>query len=137
MINFLKNSIAVFILFLLLPKLGSAQSCIIPSINAQAGTGPSTVVCAGQCAALTATMVAPPRSTTTYSVEAVTYSTMPYLGGNNVFSTSSDDLWSDSINIGFNFCYFGNTYRKLLVGSNGEITFDLTRANQFESWVTT
>lgn len=136
MINFLKNSISIFILFLVLPKLGLSQ-CTIPSINAQAGTGPSTVVCAGQCANLTATMVSPPNSTTTYSVGSVTYSTMPYFGGNNVFSTSSDDLWSDSISIGFNFCYFGNTYSKLLVGSNGEITFDLTKANGFESWVTT
>ncbi|MBP7808227.1 MAG: gliding motility-associated C-terminal domain-containing protein [Bacteroidia bacterium] len=137
MTNFIKSSIAIFLLLVALSKQGSAQSCIIPSINAQAGTGASTTVCSGQCAALTATMVAPPRSTTTYSVGAVTYSTMPYFGGNNVFSTSSDDVWSDSINIGFNFCYFGNTYRKLLVGSNGEITFDLTRANSFESWVTT
>ena len=137
MTNFLKSSISIFLLLVTLSKQGSAQSCIIPSINAQAGTGPSTIVCAGQCANLTATMVAPPRSTTTYSVGAVTYSTMPYFGGNNVFSTSSDDLWSDSISIGFNFCYFGNTYSKLLVGSNGEITFDLTKANGFESWVTT
>ncbi|MBK7666110.1 MAG: gliding motility-associated C-terminal domain-containing protein [Sphingobacteriaceae bacterium] len=137
MTNFLKSSISIFLLLVALSKQGSAQSCIIPSINAQAGTGASTTVCSGQCAALTATMVAPPRSTTTYSVGSVTYSTMPYFGGNNVFSTSSDDLWSDSISIGFNFCYFGNTYNKLLVGSNGEITFDLTRANAPESWVTT
>jgi len=137
MTNFLKSSISIFLLLVSLSKQGSAQSCIIPSINAQAGTGASTTVCSGQCANLTATMVAPPRSTTTYSVGAVTYSTLPYFGGNNVFSTSSDDVWSDSISIGFNFCYFGNTYRKLLVGSNGEITFDLTRANTPESWVTT
>jgi len=136
MSNFFKTSIAVFILILSIPKFGSAQ-CVTTTINAQAGTGPSTVVCAGQCASLTATVVPPPNATTTYSYSSVTYSTFPYFGGSNVFNTASDDLWSDSINIGFNFCYFGQSYNKLLVGSNGEITFDLTRANQPESWICT
>jgi len=135
--NFLKNSLYFFTLFTLIQNQASAQACFTPSINAQVSTGPTTVVCAGQCANLTASVIPPPNSTTTYSFSSVTYSTAPYFGGNNVFSTSSDDLWSDSINIGFNFCYFGQTYNKLLVGSNGEITFDLTKANGFESWVTT
>ncbi len=135
--NFFKNSICFFALFALIQQHASAQACFTPSINAQVSTGPTTVVCAGQCANLTASVIPPPNSTTTYSFASVSYSTAPYFGGNNVFSTSSDDLWSDSINIGFNFCYFGNTYKKLLVGSNGEITFDLTKANSFESWVTT
>ena len=134
--NFFVKYITAFVLICFLPTLGSAQ-CINPSINAQVGTGPSTVVCAGQCANLTASLVAPPNSTTSYSVSSTTYSTLPYVGGSNAFATSSDDVWSDSISIGFNFCYFGNTYSKLLVGSNGEITFDLTRANLPESWVTT
>lgn len=135
MINFLKNSISLFILLVLLPKVNSAQ-CVTTTINAQAGTGPSTTICSGQCANLTATIQPPPNSTTTYSVGSTTYSTMPYAGGNNVFASSADDLWSDSISIGFNFCYFGNTYNKLLVGSNGEITFDLSLANSPEQWIT-
>ena len=127
--NFFKNSIYFFVLLATLQKQASAQACFTPGINAQVGTGPSTVICAGQCANLTATLIPPPNSTTTYSVASVSYSTLPYFGGNNVFSTSTDDLWSDSISIGFNFCYYGNTYKKLLVGSNGEITFNLAFAN--------
>ncbi|HWY11788.1 MAG TPA: hypothetical protein VN026_10710, partial [Bacteroidia bacterium] len=135
--NFFKNGLYFFVLFALIQKQASAQACFVPSINAQVSTGPSTFVCAGQCANLTASVVAPPNSTTTYSYASVSYSTMPYFGGNNAFATSSDDLWSDSINIGFKFCYFGNTYSKLLVGSNGEITFDLSFANGPESWINT
>lgn len=134
--RFFKLYFLFFVLLLLLPKFGASQ-CINPSINAQVATGPSTTVCSGNCANLTASVVAPGNATTSYSVASVSYSTHPYVGGSNVFATSSDDLWSDSISIGFDFCFYGQTYKKLCVGSNGEITFDLSRANTFESWVTT
>src|SRR5574343_300822 len=136
MTSFLKKSLIALTWLFLVPEFAFSQ-CINPSVNAQAGTCPSTLVCAGQCANLTATAVPPNNATTSYSVAPVTYSTLAYFGGNNVFPTASDDVWSDSINIGFDFCYFGNTYKKLVVGSNGEITFNLSKANQPETWVTT
>jgi hypothetical protein len=36
-----------------------------------------------------------------------------------------DDRWSNTINIGFDFSFFGNTYNQLLIGDNGVVTFDL------------
>lgn len=134
--RFFKFYYFVFALIMILPKFGSAQ-CVNPSVNAQVATGPSTTICSGNCANLTASVVPPPNATTSYSVASVSYSTHPYVGGSNVFATSSDDLWSDSISIGFNFCFYGQSYSKLCVGSNGEITFDLSKANTFESWITT
>jgi len=40
-----------------------------------------------------------------------------------------DDGYSQVINIGFTFCYYGNMYDQLVVNDNGFITFDLTTAN--------
>ncbi|MDX2172751.1 MAG: gliding motility-associated C-terminal domain-containing protein [Bacteroidota bacterium] len=135
MINFLRINIFIFIILIALPKSGFSQACVTPSINAQVGTGPTTVICLGQCANLTASVVPPQNSTTTYSVASIAYTTFPYSGGNNAFASSLDDTWSDVIDIGFNFCYFGNNFNKLVVGSNGEITFDQSVANTPESWV--
>jgi hypothetical protein len=41
------------------------------------------------------------------------------------------------IPIGFNFCYFGNTFNQLLIGSNGEITFNTAVANGGENYQVT
>lgn len=101
-----------------------SQSC--PAINAQAGTGASTTICSGQCAALTATVV-PVNATSSYSVGSITYSPFAFTGGTLAIG-EVDDVWSSPINIGFNFCYFGSTFNQLLLGSNGEITFDLSLA---------
>jgi gliding motility-associated-like protein len=101
-----------------------SQSC--PTVNAQAGTGASTTICSGQCASLTATVV-PVNATTTYSVGSVAYSPFAFTGGTAVIG-NVDDVWSSPVNIGFNFCYFGSTFNQLLLGSNGEITFDLSLA---------
>ena len=135
MINFFKNCAFFLVLIIVFQNQAYSQACFTPSINAQAGTGPSTVICAGQCANLTATVVPPSNSTTSYSVASISYSTFPYSGGSNAFASTLDDTWSDVIDIGFNFCYFGNNFNKLVVGSNGEITFNLASANSPESWV--
>lgn len=101
-----------------------AQTC--PSIDATAGTGASTTICTGSCANITASVV-PVNSTTSYSVSATSYSPFPFSGGTNA-TGGVDDVWSPAVNIGFNFCYFGNTFNQLIIGSNGEISFDLSFA---------
>ncbi|MES2514817.1 MAG: gliding motility-associated C-terminal domain-containing protein [Bacteroidota bacterium] len=113
-------------------QVSLSQTC--PSINAQAGTGASTTICSGQCASLTATIV-PVKSTSSYSVGSIPHSPFPYSGGTAAIG-NIDDLWSPVVNIGFNFCYFGNTFNQLLVGSNGEITFDVSLANGPENFST-
>jgi hypothetical protein len=46
-----------------------------------------------------------------------------------------DDRWSNIINLPFNFCFFGTTNNRLVVGSNGAISFDLTNANTGSGYV--
>lgn len=56
--NFFTKSFQ-FILFLaLLGQIAFSQTCPTSSVNAQAGTGASTTICVGQCANLTASVVA-------------------------------------------------------------------------------
>ncbi|MGB1033020.1 MAG: PPC domain-containing protein, partial [Flavobacteriales bacterium] len=44
------------------------------------------------------------------------------------FSVAVDDVWTDVINLPFNFCFFGVNYNQAIVGSNGLISFDTTDA---------
>ncbi|MEO6303938.1 MAG: hypothetical protein ABIP51_12280, partial [Bacteroidia bacterium] len=123
----------VFALLLVFQTIGYSQTtCPAPSINAQAGTGPSTTICSGLCANLTATVV-PVNSTTSYSVAAIPYAPFAYVGGTSPVGPV-DDVWSNVLNIGFNFCYFGNNFNQLLVGTNGEITFSTANATLGENF---
>jgi gliding motility-associated-like protein len=49
-------------------------------------------------------------------------------------SVNIDDRWSNVINIGFTFSFFGNTYNQLLIGSNGVVTFNLDDADDYCPW---
>ncbi len=130
--RYFKIVLRVFVLLLVFINAGYAQTCPAPSINAQAGTGPSTTICSGQCANLTATVV-PVNSTTSYSVASIPYAPFPYAGGTSPVGPV-DDVWSNVLNIGFNFCYFGNNFNQLLVGTNGEITFSTANASLGENF---
>lgn len=65
--------------------------------------------------------------TTSYSVSSIPYAP-PYQYNclANPISVNVDDVWSPTVSLPFNFCYYGNTYNKVLIGSNGVITFDTT-----------
>ncbi len=45
-----------------------------------------------------------------------------------------DDQYSDTLSIGFNFTFYGNTYSKLLIGANGNITFNDSLASGYNPW---
>lgn len=64
--------------------------------------------------------------TQTYRVESIPYAPpFPFTGGTGSTSITDDDEWSDIIDLGFDFCFYGNTFNKALFGSNGAITFDI------------
>ncbi len=45
-----------------------------------------------------------------------------------------DDEFSDVIDIGFTFYFFGEPYTQLVVGSNGDIIFEPSVAGTYDSW---
>ncbi len=48
--------------------------------------------------------------------------------------TLNDDQFSDVINIGFDFTFYGNVFNQLTIGSNGIISFNLGNAGGYCPW---
>ncbi|RXR33689.1 fibronectin type III domain-containing protein, partial [Flavobacterium piscinae] len=62
-------------------------------------------------------------STTSYAVESIEYAPpFPFVGGIQT-SVETDDVWSDAIDLPFNFCFFGQSFTQAKVGSNGVVQF--------------
>ena len=69
----------------------------------------------------------------TYSVSQIPYNPLPFDSGIAVVS-AVDDMWGTVLGIGFDFYFFGHPYQNLVVGTNGQITFDTTQAGLYEAW---
>ncbi len=94
---------------------------------------PSLVCNIGGCTLLT-TEYAAIQSTTDYSINSIPYNPIfPFTGG-IAFNSNSEDTWTSAVALPFSFCFFGNTYDNLLVGSNGVVTFDLSNQGGFCPW---
>jgi gliding motility-associated-like protein len=119
-------------IFLLFNSILNAQSCF----NVAAGND-TTISCLQLCMDLKA-RIPDIRSTETYSVISIPYAPYAYTtpGGTTDPLVNADDNFSDSFKLPFPFCFYGNTYDKLVVGSNGVMTFDVvTNAKKAESYV--
>ncbi|MBL0183580.1 MAG: gliding motility-associated C-terminal domain-containing protein [Chitinophagaceae bacterium] len=109
----------------------SAQSCF----NVAAGND-TTISCLQQCLTLKA-RIPDLRTTETYQVLSIPYTPYAYTtpGGTTDPLVNADDHFSDSFFLPFPFCFYGRTYTKLCVGSNGVITFDVkSNANTWEGY---
>ncbi|MGM0636088.1 MAG: PKD domain-containing protein, partial [Bacteroidota bacterium] len=59
-----------------------------------------------------------------YRVESIPYAPpFPYEGLSNPISVNTDDVWSPTIQLPFDFCFFGDVQTEIKVGSNGVISF--------------
>jgi len=81
------------------------------------------------------------RNTNSYKVDStnINYAdhyAFNYPGATTIF-VGEDDIFSSVINLPFNFCFYGQTYDKVVIGANGILTFDLSKANSFCTWSTT
>jgi gliding motility-associated-like protein len=106
------------ILFILLVYVGHSQ--YFPNL------GPDQILPHGtQSTTLTAdlTQLTPlnnPHETTNYIVSNISYITQTNTGNS---LNLSDDSYSPILNIGFNFCFFGQSYSQFYICSNGWISF--------------
>lgn len=87
-------------------------------------------ICDGECADLSATYTGGGVSTD-YTVADITYAPNPY-GVTTVSLT--DDSQTGLLPIGFDFCFYGNTYSDFVICSNNWIGFS---AGETSTWVTT
>jgi len=74
------------------------------------------------------------QDTSAYEITSVSNCEFPSFLGGTPTSVETDDEWSDVIDIGFEFCFFGGTYNQLLIGSNGVVSFDLSNANDYNGY---
>ena len=120
----------LFLIFSFTTKL-SAQSCF----NVSAGND-TTISCLQPCLDLKA-RIPNIKSSEDYRVISIPYNPYAYTtpGGTTDPLVNDDDHFSDSFALPFPFCFYGNTYTKTCVGSNGVITFDvLSNAKKIEGY---
>ena len=96
--------------------------------------GPDVEVdCDNLCVDLSASILALPlTSTSSYRIEQIECPNPPTEGDPTNLET--DDLWSDVIDLPFTFTYFQNDYTSLVVGANGQISFNTALAGQPNGW---
>lgn len=68
-----------------------------------------------------------------YTVDTIAYQPYSFTGGHPVL-VRQDDLWSQVVPIGFNFNFYGASYSNLVVGSNGNISFNTAYAGMSDPW---
>ena len=70
------------------------------------------------------------KRTTSYAKSTIPHAPEPTVGflQNLTFSSLDDRFANIATNIGFPFCFFGNTYTKCVISTNGFITFDVAAA---------
>lgn len=101
-----------------------------PAIDA----GPDVNILCGQNNCVTLTAV-PFLSgiTTDYTVSSIPYTPFQYNAGTAIL-VNIDDIWSNTIPLPFDFCFYGAAYNQLVVGSNGILSFDLSYATNYCPW---
>ncbi|MEI2738764.1 MAG: gliding motility-associated C-terminal domain-containing protein [Chitinophagaceae bacterium] len=92
------------------------------------------------CFSIKARVPDPQRGATTYAVNSPVVNPACLLAAYDPAVPQSptmlnvDDRYTNPINIGFPFVFFGNVRTQLLASSNGYVCFDLAEANQFSHW---
>lgn len=85
------------------------------------------------CVDLTATIMAyPNKETTSYVVSEPTCPLPPLTG--SPANLTIDDRWSSVIPITFSFDYFGSSYTQLVIGANGQVSFQTSLAGDYNDW---
>ncbi|MBL6729653.1 MAG: gliding motility-associated C-terminal domain-containing protein [Bacteroidia bacterium] len=74
-------------------------------------------------------------STSNYSIEDIEID-MESLTTPTTLGYLTDDFFSETIDIGFNFCFYGNVYNQLIISTNNYISFETGDANSYSPWST-
>ena len=109
--------------FLIMSLSGFSQGPGDPSVDA----GEDVILeCGEDCTDLTASYIYTGESTD-YSVSSIPFEPpFPFLGGTPV-AVNIDDRWSNAIALPFDFCFYGELYTQMVIGSNAVVSFDLAQ----------
>jgi len=130
----------LFFLYFLIPFVaisyrtnGQGLACPTPPNNNTITVSPTTIICNGGCGKIGAAATATVPATNTYTIDSFPYNPYPYNGG-TAYQALGDDVYGPLFNLPFPICFFGNSYTQCLIGSNGEVGFDLSLANSGITW---
>jgi gliding motility-associated-like protein len=111
----------------------SAQNCLSTGVNGTVVNLPCGVNCAPM-----SFKVPHLKSTEDYNVVSIPYNPFPYTtsapGLVYPGCTNQDDKFFDTTFLPFAFCFYGNTYSRMVVSTNGLISFDSTLAKLGSNW---
>ncbi|KIA89079.1 hypothetical protein OA86_08405 [Kaistella jeonii] len=65
--------------------------------------------------------------TDSYTVSSETFTPYGDFNAGTSLHAEGDDLFFSKIEIPFNFCFFGNNYNSVIIGTNGVISFDVSQ----------
>jgi len=74
------------------------------------------------------------QDTNSYEINSIDTCPTPPVDGATPTSVNTDDTWSGVIDLGFDFCFFGQIYDQVIIGSNGVVSFELANANTGNGW---
>ena len=103
---------------------GYSQSCVPTNLN----NSTINLSCGTPCTRLSF-QVPHLKSTSTYAFNAIPYAPLTYIvttGGVEDPLLYNDDKFSSVFQLPFAFCFYDSNYSKVIIGSNGLITFDET-----------
>ena len=114
-----------FCFFLFLSKTSKTQNCIPTNIS-----GVYNLACNQVCSTFTF-QIPHIKSSSDYTLVSVPYTPYPYNTptGTEDIALYDDDFFSNLISLPFSFCFYGQTYTRAVVGSNGIMTFDQSNAS--------
>ena len=130
----MKNRLFGVLLLLLLSGTAIAQPLPCPPNNTTflTGTG-DTAICRGSCAPLNVTSTTTLKSTTEYVVSSIPYLPTTFTGGTPIL-VGIDDIYSQVLQLPFDFCFFGIKYNQCVIGANGQICFNTALAGAYNPW---
>ncbi len=105
-----------------------SQSCVPTGLNGTTINLPCGVTCGPL-----KVQVPHLKSTEDYVVTSIPYTPFPYITGAPALvlpCANQDDKFFDTTFLPFQFCFYSANYTKLVVGTNGLITFDSTNAQK-------
>ncbi|MCF8372327.1 MAG: gliding motility-associated C-terminal domain-containing protein [Bacteroidales bacterium] len=94
-----------------------------------------TTICMGTSALLECQFDTMLYETTSYTFNQIPHNPLPLIG-TSVASPLVDDHYWGPFPIGFEFCFFGQTYTQFYAGANGWISFQPLSSLTYDPWVT-
>lgn len=127
----LLRPLTVISFFLLLSGNLKAQSCIPTNINGAT----INLLCNQVCSTLVF-QVPHIKSTSDYTLSSIPFNPLPWTTafGTQDLSLYCDDIYSAKFSMQFPFCFYDSVFTKVVIGSNGILTFDTTNASCDNSW---